>query len=778
MTFIDSPPPRKHKNIRRACNVHVRRRAVIYNMSYVEILFDELEFGECIGYGSFGSVFKASWKSKEKVVAVKKVLRLDNEADVLSLLSHRNIIQFYGVVNSSPNYGIVTEYAELGSVYSYCSENKKELQFGQIVKWANDIAKGMNYLHYEAPYKIIHRDLKSKNVVISLDMTGKICDFGTSRLATNTTHMSLNGTFPWMAPEVIQSLPVSELCDVFSYGVVLWEMLTREIPFEGMEGVQVALLVVTKQKRLTIPSTCPSPFSKLMQQCWKTDPKERPSFKEILPLIENMDCNESLEEETNSFLRQKDEWRKEIVVTVEKLSQLEKNLNLKVKELEEREERVLQRERELEQQYVAKVVSKHDVNAWTEDDVFLWVEHIGIQVGNRNISDYAQLFVDNNINGKRLLAITIDILKDLGIQSLGHRLEIVGQISKLQSENELMLHFPPLTKDETANEERRQNMVTLTLLFGNHCRIGRTEQDCKWKMYADVDVDGDGPYISYIRDVTFKFKSHESIIFKNPPYVMETWQKCTDEPTVFVECIVNYTNDVKKPRCTKYVHDVQIQEGGATYQRKAELTLKHSVVGSVSPVSPAPSNRSDMSFDSWPSYRSTSSGSVSIPFLSAWERGNASEILFQSTTPCRLSTTSVNKGAANVVRRVSTRSKNKSPKTGQSPSTKECKSFDVTPKKSPKGTVSASPGSNSSFDWTVIKPKRKENASFSSASHQCGGGNSKGGSQKSRNIGGNSRGRGHDGRYGRSVSDNTGSKQSKCKDYDSHRKISSEGRRR
>ncbi|CAB4005092.1 mitogen-activated kinase kinase kinase MLT isoform X2, partial [Paramuricea clavata] len=142
-------------------------------MSYVEISFEDLEFYECIGWGSFGSVYRACWKSKEREVAVKKVLRLDNEAEVLSLLSHRNIIQFYGVLNSSPNYGLVTEYASLGSVYSYCSDGSKELQFEQIVKWATDISKGMNYLHYEAPFKIIHRDLKSKNVVISSDMTSK-----------------------------------------------------------------------------------------------------------------------------------------------------------------------------------------------------------------------------------------------------------------------------------------------------------------------------------------------------------------------------------------------------------------------------------------------------------------------------------------------------------------------------------------------------------------------------------------------------------------------------
>ncbi|MEQ2242142.1 hypothetical protein ILYODFUR_032818 [Ilyodon furcidens] len=80
----------------------------------------------------------------------------------------------------------------------------------------------MHYLHAEAPVKVIHRDLKSRNVVMTADKVLKICDFGASKFLSHTTHMTVVGTFPWMAPEVIQSLPVSETCDAYSYGVVSW----------------------------------------------------------------------------------------------------------------------------------------------------------------------------------------------------------------------------------------------------------------------------------------------------------------------------------------------------------------------------------------------------------------------------------------------------------------------------------------------------------------------------------------------------------------------------
>ncbi|MGH0147732.1 UNVERIFIED_CONTAM: hypothetical protein FKN15_039850 [Acipenser sinensis] len=145
-------------------------------------------------------------------------------------------------------------------------------------------------------------------MVVTADRVLKICDFGASRFHSHTTHMSLVGTFPWMAPEVIQSLPVSETCDTYSYGVVLWEMLTREIPFKGLEGLQVAWLVVEKNERLTIPSSCPARFADLLKQCWDSDPKRRPHFKQIMMTLESMSNDSQLPDQCNSFLHNKAEW--------------------------------------------------------------------------------------------------------------------------------------------------------------------------------------------------------------------------------------------------------------------------------------------------------------------------------------------------------------------------------------------------------------------------------------------------------------------------------------
>ncbi|XP_045550261.1 mitogen-activated protein kinase kinase kinase 20 isoform X1 [Salmo salar] len=312
--------------------------------SFVQIKHEDLRFYENCGGGSFGTVYRAHWISQDKEVAVKKLLKIETEAEILSILSHKNIIQFYGAVLESPNYGIVTEYAGGGSLYEYLSsEQSKEMDMEQIMTWAVEIAKGMHYLHSEAPVKVIHRDLKSRNVVLTADKVLKvhtICDFGASKFQSHTTHMTVVGTFPWMAPEVIQSLPVSETCDTYSYGVVLWEMLTREVPFKGFEGLQVAWLVVEKQERLTIPTSCPPSFADLMKRCWQAEPKERPVFKQVLGTLETMSNDSRLPDQCNSFLHNKDQWRCEIDATLERLRRLERDLGTKEKELEEREQRL------------------------------------------------------------------------------------------------------------------------------------------------------------------------------------------------------------------------------------------------------------------------------------------------------------------------------------------------------------------------------------------------------------------------------------------------------
>ncbi|XP_069081456.1 mitogen-activated protein kinase kinase kinase 20 isoform X1 [Pleurodeles waltl] len=564
--------------------------------SFVQIKFDDLQFFENCGGGSFGSVYRAQWLSQDKEVAVKKLLKIEKEAEILSMLSHRNIIQFYGAVLEPPNYCIVTEYAAGGSLYDYINSTRsEEMDIDQIMAWSTDVAKGMHYLHMEAPIRVIHRDLKSRNVVITSDGVLKICDFGASRFHSHTTHMSLVGTFPWMAPEVIQSLPVSETCDTYSYGVVLWEMLTREVPFKGLEGLQVAWLVVEKNERLTIPSSCPASFAQLMRHCWDADSKKRPSFKQIIANLESMLNDSRLPQECNSFLHNKAEWRCEIEETLERLKKLERDLSFKEQELKERERRLKMWEQKLTEQSHTPLLPSFDICAWTEEDVYFWVQQLlKTDDATPEQSVYASLFRAHHITGKRLLLLEEIDLKDMGIVSKGHIIHLKTAIEKLTHDYLNLFHFPPLTKDpEAEQDENEEKTVNLELVFGYHLKRGTSPEDCKWKMY--MEMDGDEIAITYIKEVTFNAGRPDVDVLKmtKPPFVMEKWIVGISEKQR-VECTVTYESDVKSPKTTRHVHIVEWNNLKAQDAVKSvQLAIQTPTINSES----KPNSRSNSSVD-------------------------------------------------------------------------------------------------------------------------------------------------------------------------------------
>uniref|UniRef100_A0A3B5MML6 Mitogen-activated protein kinase kinase kinase 20a n=1 Tax=Xiphophorus couchianus TaxID=32473 RepID=A0A3B5MML6_9TELE len=543
--------------------------------SFMHIQFDDVLFYENCGGGSFGSVYRARWISQDKEVAVKKLLKIENEAEILSVLSHRNIIQFYGAIVEAPNYGIVTEYASGGSLYDYLSSDEsEEMDMGQIMSWAAEIAKGMHYLHSEAPIKVIHRDLKSRNVVLGADKVLKICDFGASKFLSHTTHMSLVGTFPWMAPEVIQSLPVSETCDTFSYGVVLWEMLTREIPFKGLEGLQVAWLVVEKNERLTIPSCCPESFAELMRKCWTAEPKERPMFKQILCTLESMAKDSQLPEQCNSFLHNKAEWRCEIEATLERLKKLERDLSTKEQELKERERRLKMWERKLIEQSNTPLLPTLDIYTWTEEHVLLIYCLFVSGDGTCDMQLYANLFKENHITGKRLLLLTERDMKDMGVKSKGHVMHLKAEIEKLTNDYLGFLHFPPLLKDELEKEVEQSKTVNLELVFGYHWKAGTGKSDCKWKMY--MELDGDEIAVTYIKDVIFNANRPgvEVLRMTKPPFLMDKWIVGLEQNQK-IDYTVNYENDVKSPKSTRHSCVlVWTHSGGQDEIKNVELVIE------------------------------------------------------------------------------------------------------------------------------------------------------------------------------------------------------------
>ncbi|XP_043481573.1 mitogen-activated protein kinase kinase kinase 11-like isoform X2 [Leptopilina heterotoma] len=346
-----------------------RVSSVIDNVHPVEIDFEELQLEEVIGVGGFGKVYRGFWQKHE--VAVKAArqdpdeepsVTLENvrqEAKLFWLLKHENIVQLEGVCLKMPNMCLVMEYARGGSLNRVLSGRK--IRPDVLVDWAIQIARGMDYLHNKAPISLIHRDLKSSNVLLSEPIenddlqykTLKITDFGLAREVYKTTRMSAAGTYAWMAPEVIKKSTFSKASDVWSYGVLLWELLTGETPYKGIDALAVAYGVAVNKLTLPIPSTCPQPWRFLMEACWSSDSHCRPGFVEILLALDDVRSAFAATPH-ESFHTMQDDWRLEIEEVLHGLRMKEKELRCREEELtkaqvqqRQHEENLRQREQEL-----------------------------------------------------------------------------------------------------------------------------------------------------------------------------------------------------------------------------------------------------------------------------------------------------------------------------------------------------------------------------------------------------------------------------------------------
>ncbi|XP_006629432.2 mitogen-activated protein kinase kinase kinase 12 isoform X1 [Lepisosteus oculatus] len=279
-----------------------------------EVPFEEISDLQWVGSGAQGAVFLGKFHGEE--VAVKKVRDI-KETDIKHLrkLKHPNIITFKGVCTQAPCYCIIMEYCAQGQLYEVLRAGRK-ITPSLLVDWSMGIAGGMNYLHL---HKIIHRDLKSPNMLITYDDLVKISDFGTSKeLSDKSTKMSFAGTVAWMAPEVIRNEPVSEKVDIWSFGVVLWEMLTGEIPYKDVDSSAIIWGVGNNSLQLPVPESCPDGFKILLRQCWNCKPRNRPSFRQIL-LHLDIASADVLSTPQETYFKSQAEWREEVKQHFEKI---------------------------------------------------------------------------------------------------------------------------------------------------------------------------------------------------------------------------------------------------------------------------------------------------------------------------------------------------------------------------------------------------------------------------------------------------------------------------
>lgn len=274
------------------CNGYSERRnPILGEVAEWEIPWEDLQIGERIGIGSYGEVYHADWNGTE--VAVKKFLIQDFsgdalvqfkcEVEIMLRLRHPNVVLFMGAVTRPPNLSILTEFIPRGSLYRLLHRPNHHLDEKRRLRMAFDVAKGMNYLHTSHP-PIVHRDLKSPNLLVDKNWVVKVCDFGLSRVKHHTflSSKSTAGTPEWMAPEVLRNERSNEKCDIYSFGVILWELSTSRVPWSGLNPMQVVGVVGFQNRRLDIPEDVDPVIAQIIHDCWQNDPQLRPSFAQLI----------------------------------------------------------------------------------------------------------------------------------------------------------------------------------------------------------------------------------------------------------------------------------------------------------------------------------------------------------------------------------------------------------------------------------------------------------------------------------------------------------------
>uniref|UniRef100_A0A669BBU7 receptor protein-tyrosine kinase n=1 Tax=Oreochromis niloticus TaxID=8128 RepID=A0A669BBU7_ORENI len=255
-----------------------------------------------IGAGEFGEVYRGILKApgrKEVAVAIKTLKpgytekqRQDflSEASIMGQFSHQNIIRLEGVVTKFKHAMIVTEYMENGALDRYLRDHDGEISSFQLVGMLRGIAAGMKYL---SDMSYVHRDLAARNILVNNNMECKVSDFGLSRVLEDDpegTYTTSGGKIPirWTAPEAIAYRKFTSASDVWSFGIVMWEVMAfGERPYWDMSNHEV-MKAINEAFRLPAPMDCPSAVYQLMLQCWLQDRAKRPRFGDIVSLLDKL----------------------------------------------------------------------------------------------------------------------------------------------------------------------------------------------------------------------------------------------------------------------------------------------------------------------------------------------------------------------------------------------------------------------------------------------------------------------------------------------------------
>ncbi|ETM44615.1 TKL/DRK protein kinase [Phytophthora nicotianae CJ01A1] len=299
-----SPEDRAENERRASMHLRDKRRVSVGASSHVqfevggdqasvyEVKLREVNLVKRLASGPLSEVYAAIWRDTK--VGVKLLMPREGVVDnleeavknfrreiwVMHALKHPNIVKLLGASLTHSCYVLVMEYMPNGSLYDYLRDAANFFPHQLVVTSAFDIASGMAHIH---ACDVLQRDLKSKNCLLSENLVVKVSDFGLARFRSlQYGSYTWVGTPFWAAPEVIRHEPYDEKADVYSYGIVLWELVERKDPYDNLNAFQVPLQVANEGLR-PADFTRPAPLGleQLMRQCWDADPEQRPSFADI-----------------------------------------------------------------------------------------------------------------------------------------------------------------------------------------------------------------------------------------------------------------------------------------------------------------------------------------------------------------------------------------------------------------------------------------------------------------------------------------------------------------
>ncbi|XP_030606501.1 ephrin type-B receptor 5 [Archocentrus centrarchus] len=264
-----------------------------------------LKIEEVIGAAQFGEVSRGRYRplGRREVLVAVKTLRWGaserergmflSEAGVLGQFDHPNVLKLEGVITRTPPERIITEFMENGPLDAFLRENEGQFSVLQLVGMLRGVGAGMRYL---SERNFVHRDLAARNVLVNSNLVCKVSDFGLSRLMRGLDHniptytASLGSKIPvrWTAPEAFQHRKFSSASDVWSFGILMWEVMSYgERPYWDMSNQEV-MKAVADQYRLPAPHNCPPALHSLMLQCWQADRADRPGFDSVLSSLDRL----------------------------------------------------------------------------------------------------------------------------------------------------------------------------------------------------------------------------------------------------------------------------------------------------------------------------------------------------------------------------------------------------------------------------------------------------------------------------------------------------------